>query len=104
LAGHIQPKYVLVKRDGQDIGEIKQIQDRGQAVSAADSGMQVAVSLDKPIVGRHIHERDIFYVRVPEAHAKILLTKFQDRLSSEELEALNELVEIMRRKSPFWAA
>lgn len=104
LAGHIQPKYVLVKRDGQDVGEIKQIQDRGQAVSAADSGMQVAVSLDKPIVGRHINEGDMFYVRVPEVHAKILLTKFQDRLSSEELEALNELVEIMRRKSPFWAA
>jgi translation initiation factor 5B len=104
LAGHIQPKYVLVKEDGQDVGEIKQIQDRGQAVSEADTGMQVAVSLDKPIVGRHIHERDIFYVRVPESHAKILLTKFQDRLSSEELGALNELVEMMRRKSPFWAA
>jgi len=104
LAGHIQPKYVLVKEDGQDVGEIKQIQDRGQAVSEANTGMQVAISLDKPIVGRHIHEKDIFYVRVPEAHAKILLTKFQDRLSSEELGALNELVEMMRRKSPFWAA
>ena len=104
LAGHIQPKYVLVKEDGRDVGEIKQIQDRGQAVSEANTGMQVAVSLDKPIVGRHIYEGDVFYVRVPEAHAKIFLTKFQDRLSSEELEALNELVEMMRRKSPFWAA
>jgi len=104
LAGHIQPKYVLVKEDGRDVGEIKQIQDRGEAVSEADTGMQVAVSLDKPIVGRHIHEGDIFYVRVPEGHAKILLTKLQNRLSSEELGALNELVELMRRKSPFWAA
>jgi translation initiation factor 5B len=104
LAGHIQPKYILVKEDGRDVGEIKQIQDRGQAVSEANTGMQVAVSLDKPIVGRHIYENDIFYVRVPEAHAKILLTKFQDRLSHEELGALNELVEMMRRKSPFWAA
>ena len=66
--------------------------------------MQVAVSLDTSIVGRHIHERDIFYVRVPEAHAKIFLTKFQGRLSPEELGALNELVEMMRRESPFWAA
>ncbi len=104
LAGHIQPKYILVKEDGRDVGEIKQIQDRGQAVSEANTGMQVAVSLDKPIVGRHIHENDIFYVRVPEAHAKILLTKFQGRLSHEELVALNELVEMMRREYPFWAA
>jgi len=104
LAGHIQPKYALLKEDGRDVGEIKQIQDRGEAVSEANTGMQVAVSLDKPIVGRHIQEGDVFYVRVPEAHARIFLTKLQDRLTSEELEALNELVELMRRKSPFWAA
>ena len=104
LAGHIQPKYLLVKEDGREVGEIMQIQDRGQAVSEANAGMQVAVSLNKPVVGRHIHEGDIFFVRVPEAHVKTLLSKFQDRLSSEELEVLNDLVEVMRRKSPFWAA
>ncbi len=104
LAGHIEPKYGIVKEDGQDVGEIMQIQDRGEAVSEANTGMQVAVSLNKPIVGRHIQEGDIFYVRVPQAHAKILLKKFQDRLSSEELGALNELVEVKRRDSPFWAA
>jgi translation initiation factor 5B len=104
LAGHIKPKYDLIKKDGQDVDEIMQIQDRGQAISEANKGMQVAISLNKPAVGRHIHEGDIFYVKVPEAHAKILLTKFQDRLSPEELGALNELIEMMRRKSPFWAA
>ncbi len=60
--------------------------------------------MEKPVVGRHINEGDIVYVKVPEPHAKTLLTKFQARLSSEELDALNELVNIMRRKSPFWAA
>jgi len=104
LAGQIKPKWMLVREDGQDVGEIMQIQDRGQAVSEANVGMQVAVSLNKPVVGRHIHENDILYVKVPEEHAKTLLTKFQDRLSPQELEVLNELVERMRRKSPFWAA
>ncbi len=104
LAGQIKPKYTLVREDGQDVGEIMQIQDRGQAVSEATVGMQVAVSLNKPVVGRHIHENDILYVKVPEEHAKTLLTKFQDRLSPEELGVLNEFVETMRRKSPFWAA
>ena len=104
LAGQIKPKYTLVKGDGRDVGEIMQIQDRGEAVSEANLGMQVAISLNKPVVGRHIHEKDILYVRVPEEHAKTLLTKFQDRLSPQELGALNEFVEVMRRKSPFWAA
>jgi len=104
LAGQIKPKYALVREDGLDVGEIMQIQDRGQAVSEANVGMQVAVSLNKPVVGRHIHENDVLYVKVPEEQAKTLLTKFQDRLSPQELEVLNEFVETMRRKSPFWAA
>ncbi|UCE57584.1 MAG: translation initiation factor IF-2 [Candidatus Bathyarchaeota archaeon] len=104
LAGRIQPRHLLVKEDGREVGEIMQIQDRGQAVSGANAGMQVAVSLNKPIVGRHIQEGDIFFVRVPEVQVKTLLSKFQDRLSSEELGVLNDLVEVMRRKSPFWAA
>lgn len=103
LAGSIKPKYVLVKEDGRNIGEIMQIQDRGEAVSEANAGLQVAISVTKAIVGRHIHEGEIFYVRVPQAHAKVLLAKFQDRLTAEEIEALNEFIEIMRLESPFWA-
>jgi len=104
LAGKINPKRILAKEDGRNVGEILQIQDKGKAVSEADVGMQVALSLSKAIVGRHIHEGETFYVKVPEAHAKILLTKFQDRLTTEEIEALNEFIEIMRKESPFWAA
>jgi translation initiation factor 5B len=104
LAGKIKPKNTLTKEDGRNVGEILQIQDKGKAVSEANVGMQVAVSLSKATVGRHIHEGETFYVRVPEAHAKVLLTKFQDRLTPEEIEALNEFIEIMRIESPFWAA
>lgn len=104
LAGKIRPKQVLAKEDGRNVGEILQIQDKGKAASEATIGAQVAVSLGKAIVGRHIHEGEVFYVRVPESHAKMLLTKFEDRLMPEEIETLNEFVEIMRLESPFWAA
>ena len=66
--------------------------------------MQVAISLNKPTVGRHIQEKDILYVKIPEQQAKTLLTKFQDLLTQDELKALSELLEIMRHKTPFWAA
>jgi translation initiation factor 5B len=104
LAGQIKPKYPLIKEDGVELGEIMQIQDRGEAVPEAKAGMQVAISLDKPIVGRHINEGDVLHVKIPEEHAKALLTKFQSRLSADELNALNEFVNLMRSKSPFWAA
>lgn len=103
LAGRIKPKNILVKEDGRIIGEILQIQDKGKAASEANIGAQVAVSLGKATVGRNIHEGNIFYVKVPEAHAKVLQTKFQDRLTAEELEALMEFIAIRRLESPFWA-
>jgi translation initiation factor 5B len=105
LAGQITSKVRLIKDDGENVGEVLQIQDRGKAVAAAQEEMQVAVSLERPIVGRHIREKDILYVRIPEAHAKLLQTKFQDRLTSHELEILHEYVELMRKKTtPFWGA
>ena len=104
LAGRIKSKYSLVKENGEDVGEISQIQDRGESISEAETGMQVAISLDKPVVGRNIHEKEVLYVRLPEADAKALSKRFQDRLSAEEIETINEFVDIMRRKSPFWGA
>jgi translation initiation factor 5B len=103
IVGRIRPRINLVREDGEDIGAIQQIQDRGNAVSEATVGMQVAVSLDKPIVGRHIHEDDVLYASIPEAHVKVWIAKFIEHLTTEERSALEELVEIKRKKSPFWA-
>jgi len=105
LAGSVKPKYRLVRaEDGKEVGEVQQIQEKGEALSEAQQGMQVAVSINKPMVGRHIFERDVLFVKVPESHAKALLTMFMDRLTTEEQEALNEYVNLMRKKIPFWAA
>jgi translation initiation factor 5B len=105
LAGRIKPKNVLIRaEDGEEVGEIQQIQEKGKALSEAKQGMQVAISIDKPIVGRHIFEKDLLYVKVPESHAKMLLQAFMDKLTVEEQEALSAYVNLMRKKIPFWAA
>jgi translation initiation factor 5B len=105
LAGKIEPKVSLIRaEDGEEVGEIQQIQEKGEALPEAEKGMQVAVSMEKPIVGRHIFEKDILYAKVPEQHAKALLATFLDQLSEDEQEALKEYVELMRKKMPFWAA
>lgn len=105
LAGKISPKHALIRaEDGEEVGEIAQIQDKGKALPEAEKGMQVAISLEKPIVGRHIFEKDTLYVKVPEQHARALVSTFMDRLTMEEQEALSEYLEIMRKKTPFWGA
>jgi translation initiation factor 5B len=104
LGGRIKPKVSLLRvEDGSDLGEVEQIQDKGKAIGEARVGMQVAVSMDKPIAGRHLFERDVLFVKVPEADAKLLLSAHSDNLTSEEQEVLKEYIMLMRKKIPFWA-
>jgi translation initiation factor 5B len=104
LAGRLKPKYGLMrKEDGSDLGEVDQIQDQGKAISEAKVGMQVAISMDKPIAGRHVFEKDILYVKVPEKDAQTMLTTHADDLTAEEQDVLKEYINFMRKKIPFWA-
>ncbi len=103
LGGQLKPKYSLIRaEDEAEMGVVQQIQDKGKAVSEAKQGMQVAVSMDKPIVGRHVFEKDILYVKVTESDAKMLMEEHADKLSDEEKEVLMEYVKIMQKKTPFW--
>jgi translation initiation factor 5B len=103
LGGQLKPKYSLIRaEDGADIGEVQQIQDRGKAVPEANQGMQVAVSMDKPIVGRHVFEKDILYVKMSESDAETLMAAHVDKLSNDEQVVLMEYVKIMQKKTPFW--
>lgn len=103
LGGQITPNVNMINVDGSRIGRISQIQDRGEAISRADEGQEVAVAMPQPIVGRHIKERDVLYVDIPERHAKQLRTKFAGRLTEKQAEALKELVELKRKTDVLWA-
>ncbi len=103
LGGLIKPKVGLLRAEtGEDVGEVQQIQDKGKAISEAKAGMQVAVSMDDPIVGRHVFERDILYVKVPEHDAKILMSTCLEKMSEDEQEVLKEYIKMMQKKTPFW--
>lgn len=94
LDGIIRPKYPLINSGGKRIGQVVRIQDQGKDVGEAGAGKQVAVSIDKPMVGRQISEGDILYVDVPIQHARVLTSKFKDYLSPSELALLGEMTSI----------
>ncbi len=91
LEGVIRPKYPLVSSVGRRVGVVLRIQDQGKDVGEAVAGKEVAVSIDKPMVGRHVFEGDVLYVDVPPQHARVLSTKFRDYLSPREVALLEEL-------------
>ena len=88
---------------GKVVGTIAQIQDRGQNIPEARSGMKVAVSMREPIMGRHIHEGETLYVSIPENDARLLLKEYNDMLDEESRKVLEEIVKIKRAQNPLWA-
>lgn len=103
LGGIIKPGYPLMRPDGKRIGTIHQIQDRGKSVQEARAGMSVAISIrDRIMVGRHIDEGDILYTDIPDNHARLLLTKFKNELSDDEMMVFKEIISIKRKTNPFY--
>ena len=99
LEGIVKPKYPVINSTGKRIGVVLRVQDQGKDVPEVGAGKQVAVSIDKPIVGRHVFEGDILYVDVPPKHAKTLASKFRDHLSPGELALLDELASISAKNA-----
>jgi translation initiation factor 5B len=102
LRGRIKQGYSLIKEDGEIVGNILQIQDKGETVVQATTGMKVAVSMRGATIGRHFTENDTLYVAVPEEDFRNLMKTYQSALSIDEVQTLRELIEIMRKKFPLW--
>ena len=100
--GIIRTRLNVMKDNGISVGLIKGIQDNGENVSEARLGSQVAVSIDGPVVGRHIKEGELLYIDIPEKHAKIVEQELIESLSPDEIKTLEMFLGIKRKGNPFW--
>ncbi len=99
-AGKLKQKVQVVNEEGRKIGIIHQIQDSGKAIEEATAGMQIAVSINGPTIGRQINEGDIFYTDLTGSQAKQLLERFSHRLNEQEKRILDMLVSMKRKNDP----
>ncbi|HEY8140753.1 MAG TPA: translation initiation factor IF-2 [Nitrososphaera sp.] len=98
--GKLRQKVQVIDEDGKKVGTIHQIQESGKAIEEATTGMQVAVSIKGPTIGRQINEGDIFYTDFNGREAKQLLERFSHRLNEQEKAILGVLVSMKRKKDP----
>jgi translation initiation factor 5B len=98
LVGKLRQKVLVINEEGRKIGVIHQVQENGKAIEEASKGMQVAVSIKEPVIGRQINEGDIFYTDMNSKQAKMLIERFNHRLNEEEKEVFNRIL-FLKRKS-----
>jgi translation initiation factor 5B len=94
LAGCIKSGVKLVRKDGKEVGSIKEIQKEGKTIPEARTGDKVAISMEEPTVGRQIEEGDVLYAYLPESSINAWLSEFKDQLTEEELKVIEEFKQI----------
>ena len=99
--GVIKPRTTLINEEGRRVGTILQIQDRSVSIDEATDGMEVAVSIRGPTIGRQVKSNEILYIDVPDKQILAIRKNFFDELSPPEKEVLEELIEIKRAKGHF---
>jgi translation initiation factor 5B len=100
LIGKLRQKNHVINENGVKVGIIHQIQDKGKNIEEARKGMQVAVSIRGPTIGRQINEGDFFYTDLNSRQAKLLTEKFAHRLNEEEKEIFEFILNIKRKSDP----
>ncbi|KAA2279112.1 translation initiation factor IF-2 [Candidatus Nitrosocosmicus sp. SS] len=100
LIGRMKQKMSIMNSEGKKVGVIHQIQDKGKSIEEATRGMQVAVSVNGPQIGRQINEGDVFYTYLDSRQAKLLLNRFNGRLDDEEKKILDFIVSMRRKIDP----
>ena len=101
--GQLRQKIPFMNKTGKKIGIIHQLQHDGKTVSVVKTGQEVACSVQNITIGRQIVEEDVFYTLPSSSDAKQLIKRFMHKLSSEETNVLNEIIEIQRAIDPAYA-
>ncbi len=101
--GQIRQKIPFMNKTGKKIGIIHQLQHDGKTVNLVKTGQEVACSVQNVTIGRQIVEEDVFYTLPSSSDAKQLIKRFMHKLSSEETDVLNEIIEIQRAIDPAYA-
>ncbi len=102
LGGTVKKDYILIQENGSRVGKVESMQDKGKNLKSASKGQQVAMAIKDATFGRDFEEGDIIYVDIPENHYKILESEFKRKLSEDELQILEEIVNIKRKADPNW--
>ena len=102
LGGTVKKDYGLMRLDASPVGKVESMQDKGDNLKSAFKGQKVAMAIKEAVFGRDFDEGETLYVNIPEKHYKILESQLKDKLSEDELEILQEIVDIKRKDDPHW--
>ena len=102
LSGTVKQGQTLINKNGEYVGVIASMEDKGETLPDISRGQRVAMAIKDALVGKQFDEGDELYVDIPEKHYKFIEREFKEKLTEDEFETLYEFVEIKRKQDPDW--
>ena len=102
LSGTVKQGQKLINKNGESVGVIASMEDKGETLPDISRGQRVAMAIDNAVVGKDFDEGDELFIDIPEKHYKFIEREFKDKLTEDEYETLYEFLEIKRKQDPDW--
>jgi len=96
LEGRLKVGTTLMKPNGDRIGKVESIEDKGEKLEIVKKGSKVAVAINGPVIGRNINEKDIFYSFVSTDQYETMMNRARKYLDEEEMALLKEIRKIVK--------
>jgi len=95
ISGKLRPNVIVLREDGKELGKLLNIQSEGETINEAEKGSEVAISIDKAVVGRNLFEDDVLYIKLTKNDIKQLKKLWQE-LSEEDKNLIEEIISIQK--------
>ena len=100
-AGKLKRNTNLINSNGEDIAKVKEVQENQHKVAIAEQGKEVAISLPGINFERQLKETSELYSDLSE-HQFREFKENKDILSKDEIQTLQKIAEIKRKKKATW--
>jgi len=100
LGGRLKQKFRMMKNDGEVVGTISGVQDKGKSIEIAYKGNQVAISIKEAVIGRSFSEGDVLYSSPHYNDFKVLKEKYFERFDDDEKKIFEEILKIKKARDP----
>ena len=99
--GKVKPGIVLMDEEGELIAKVKDVQEQMTKLEQAEEGKEGAISLPGTTFDRQLKEKSELYSDMSEAQFRNFKDN-KDLLTLGEIQALQKIAQIKRKKNPSW--
>jgi len=99
--GKLKPNTRLIDPDGKEIAKVKDVQENQNKVEEATQGKEVAISLPGITFDRQLEDTDYLYSDITESQYRAF-KKNKDLLTTDEIQTIQKIAEIKRKKKVTW--